>query len=312
MDFIPKPNVSDFGGMDRIKTGIEEVRTEFLPVARRYKIPFPKGWLLAGVPGTGKTFASQICAQILGFPLINVGADVVKSGGAAFLKRLLMRIEACSPAVCFFDEFDKFFSADQVTGEDSQSKQILGILLTWLQEKRSPTFVIATLNRLDALPPELTRAGRFDKIYYVGFPQAIERKEIFQLHASRFDPRWKFDETCPLSHEDWMILLGKTQNFTGAEIRAIVESAAKKVFHSLYESFGSQLEEIESPPPIHIGLEQLLEQRKEFTSLYSRDTERVLAMENRARYVAKPASSPDESQFAPPLTSYWGDNQLTD
>ncbi|MBE9128012.1 MULTISPECIES: ATP-binding protein [unclassified Coleofasciculus] len=315
LDFIPKPSVGDFGGLDRIKTGIEEVRTEFMEVARRYKIPYPKGWLLAGVPGTGKTFCSQICAQILGFPLISVGADVVKGGGAGFLKRLLTRIEACSPAVCFFDEFDKFFAADSSTGEDKQSKQILGILLTWLQEKRSPTFVIATLNRLDALPPELTRAGRFDKIFYVGFPQSVERKEIFQLHASRFDPRWQSDETCPLTHSDWMILLGKTQNCTGAEIRAIVEGAAKRIFHSLYESLGLKQETLDSlplavsevEPPIELGLEQLLLSRSEITSLFSRDPERVLAMENRAKYVAVEASSPDTSSFAPPLTSYWGD-----
>jgi hypothetical protein len=307
LDFILSPSVGDFGGLDRIKTGIEQVRIEFMEVARRYQIPYPKGWLLAGVPGTGKTFCSQICAQILGFPLISVGADVVKGGGAPFLKRLLTRIEACSPAVCFFDEFDKFFAADSATGEDKQSKQILGILLTWLQEKQSPTFVIATLNRLDALPPELTRAGRFDKIYYVGFPQSVERKEIFQLHASRFDPRFQSDETCPLTHSDWMILLGKTQNCTGAEIRAIVEGAAREVFHSLYQDIGSDLEYHDSLPPIELSLEQLLHSRSEITSLFSRDPERVLAMENRAKYVAVEASSPDTSSFAPPLTSYWGD-----
>jgi hypothetical protein len=307
LDFIPKPTIGEFGGLDRIKTGIEQVRVEFMEVARNYNIPYPKGWLLAGVPGTGKTFCSQICAAKLGFPLISVGADVVKGGGAAFLKRLLTRIEACSPAVCFFDEFDKFFAADSTSGEDKQSKQILGILLTWLQEKRTPTFVIATLNRLDALPPELTRAGRFDKIFYVGFPQSNERKEIFQLHASRFDPRFQSDETCPLTHSDWMILLGKTQNCTGAEIRAIVEGAAREVFHRLYQDIGSDLEYHDSLPPIELSLEQLLHSRSEITSLFSRDPERVLAMENRAKYVAVEASSPDTSSFAPPLTSYWGD-----
>lgn len=300
LDFIPKPTIGEFGGLDRIKTGIEQVRVEFMEVARNYNIPYPKGWLLAGVPGTGKTFCSQICAAKLGFPLISVGADVVKGGGAAFLKRLLTRIEACSPAVCFFDEFDKFFAADSKSGEDKHGKQILGILLTWLQEKRSPTFVIATLNRLDALPPELTRAGRFDKIFYVGFPQSNERKEIFQLHVGRFDSRWKGDETCPLTHSEWMVLLGKTINCTGAEIRAISENAARSIFHAMDKT---------KLPPIQIELNHLLEARAEITSLFSRDPERVLAMENRAKYVATSASSPDTSSFAPPLTSYWGDQE---
>lgn len=298
LNFIPKPEIGEFGGLDQIKTEIEKVRVEFTKIARNYNIPYPKGWLLAGVPGTGKTFCSQICAAKLGFPLISVGADVVKDNGAASLKRLLFRIEAASPAVCFFDEFDKFFSANSTSGENKESKQILGILLTWLQEKRSPTFVIATLNRLDALPPELTRAGRFDKIFYVGFPQSNERKEIFQLHVGKFDLRWKNDKTCPLSHSEWMVLLGKSINCTGAEIQACAENAARNIFHKMNKT---------NPQPIKIELNHLLEARSSITSLFSRDPERVLAMENRAKYVATPASSPDESSFAPPLNSYWGD-----
>ncbi|NER51602.1 MAG: AAA family ATPase [Symploca sp. SIO1A3] len=292
LDFIPKPNVTDFGGLDRLKQGLVGVQADFSPLARTHNIPLPKGWLLVGPPGTGKTFAATVCARYLGFPLISVGVDAVMAGGAAYLKRLLRRIEATSPAVCYFDEFDKFFMANKVTGEDSKSKQVLGVLLTWLQEKRTPTFVIATLNRLDALPPELTRAGRFDKIYYVGFPQANERKEIFQLHASRFDPRYLSGDG-PLTESEWKILLGKTQNCTGAEIRSMVESAARKLFHEGL--------------PLAIGLPELLQQREVIVPLYVRDTERVLAMENRAKYVSEPASSPDLSVYAPPLTSYWGD-----
>ncbi|NER32417.1 MAG: AAA family ATPase, partial [Symploca sp. SIO1C4] len=292
LDFIPKPDVSDFGGLNRLRQGIEGVRADFSPEARAHNIPLPKGWLLVGPPGTGKTFAAQVCALRLGFPIISVGVDAIVAGGAAYLKRLLRRIEACAPVVCYFDEFDKFFMANSATGEDNKSKQVLGVLLTWLQEKRTPTFVIATLNRLDALPPELTRAGRFDKIYYVGFPQAIERKEIFQIHASRFDPRYLSGDG-PLTESEWKILLGKTVNCTGAEIRSIVESAARKLFH-----LGL---------PIVIALPELLEQREAMIPLYARDTERVLAMENRAKYISEPASIPDKSVFAPPITSYWGD-----
>jgi SpoVK/Ycf46/Vps4 family AAA+-type ATPase len=154
------------------------------------------------------------------------GTLFIKSNGKVMSRK---RIEAASPCVCYFDEFDKFFMANNTSSEDSETKQILGVLLTWLQEKQSPTFVIATLNRLDALPPELTRAGRFDKIFYVGFPQAIERKQIFQLHGSKYDQRYKDDSA--LNYQQWQVLLGKTQNCTGAEIRAIVETAVKKCFH---------------------------------------------------------------------------------
>jgi hypothetical protein len=291
LEFIPQPDVIDVGGLDRLKLALEGVKIDFSEDARKYKIPLPKGWLLAGPPGTGKTFSAKVCAKKLGFPLINVGIDTVKMGGATHFKRLLKRIEAASPCVCYFDEFDKFFMANNTSSEDSETKQILGVLLTWLQEKQSPTFVIATLNRLDALPPELTRAGRFDKIFYVGFPQAIERKQIFQLHGSKYDERYKDDSA--LNYQQWQVLLGKTQNCTGAEIRAIVETAVKKCFHQGRE--------------ILLELEELLAARELITPLYIRDTERVLAMENRAKGIAEPASSLDTSEYAPVATSLWGD-----
>jgi SpoVK/Ycf46/Vps4 family AAA+-type ATPase len=291
LEFIPHPDVQDFGGMDRLKQAIELVAVDYSEAARKQNIPFPKGWLLAGPPGTGKTFAAKVGATKLGFPLISVGVELVKSRGAGYLKRLLQRIEAASPALCYFDEFDKFFDANTaITGGTSQ--ETLGVLLTWLQEKQTKTFVIATLNRLDALPPELTRAGRFDKIWYVGFPQAVERKEIFQLHAARFDSRYRYDDG-PLSLQQWRQILNETNYCTGAEIRTIVEMAAKQRF---YEE-----------GTINLQLEHLIAARRLITPLYVRDTERVLAMENRARGVAEPASSPDTSAFAPVSLNLWGE-----
>lgn len=183
------------------------------------------------------------------------------------------------------------FTANTISGEDSGSKQILGTLLTWLQDKQSPVFVVATLNRLDALPPELTRVGRFDEIFYVGFPTAIERKQIVTLHASRFDKRYHCPDS-PLSESQWRILLGKTVNCTGAELARMVEKAARKLFHQSL--------------PIQIGLQELLVEREAMVPLYVRDTDRILAIENRARYVAQPAAKEDTSIYTPPITTFWG------
>jgi ATP-dependent 26S proteasome regulatory subunit len=292
LEFMGLPNVPDLGGLDRLKTALVEVKSDYSIAAREHNIPLPKGWLLVGPPGTGKTLAAKVSARELGFPLIGVDVGAVKSGGAAYLKRLINRVEACSPAVVFFDEFDKLFTASDDTGEDSKERALLGLLLTWLQEKQSATFVVATLNRLLALPPELTRAGRFDEIFYVGFPSAIERKQILTLHASRFDERYKHSDG-PLTQSEWKIMLGKTVNCTGAELARIVEKAARKLFHQ--------------GRPVEIGLQELLEQREAITPLYVRDSDRVLAIENEARYVAQPASSEDRSIYAPPITSFWGD-----
>lgn len=294
LEFIAQPDVPDFGGLDRLKLALGFVKSDYSCEARQHNIPLPKGWLLVGPPGTGKTLAAKVSARELGFPLISLDVGAVSGGGAAYLKRLIERVEACAPAVVYFDEFDKLFTASGNTGEDTNSRALLGVLLTWLQEKQSATFVIATLNRLKALPPELTRMGRFDEIFYVGFPNAIERKQIIQLHASRFDERYKYEDS-PLTQQEWKIVLGKTVNCTGAELSRIVEKAARKLFHE-----GRQMQ---------LGLQEFLQQREAITPLYVRDPDRVLAIENEARYVAQPASSEDTSVYAPPIQSFWGDVQ---
>ncbi|HEY9690634.1 MAG TPA: AAA family ATPase [Oculatellaceae cyanobacterium] len=292
LDFIGKPNVPDFGGLDLLKVAIKEVKADYSPKARTANIPLPKGWLLVGPPGTGKTLAAKVIARELGFPLLCVDVGAIASQGAAYLRQLIDRVEACAPAVIYFDEFDKLFLASSDTGEDTGARAILGLLLTWLQEKQSATFAIATLNRLKALPPELTRIGRFDEIFYVGFPQAVERQQIVSLHAARFDERYKYGDS-PLTESEWKIFLGKTMNCTGAELQKIVEKAARKLF---YEG-----------RPVKIGLNELLETRATITPLYVRDPDRVLALENEARYITSPASSEDLSIYAPPLRTFWGE-----
>ena len=291
LNFVAKPNVPNFGGLDLLKKYIENVKYDFLPQARTANIPLPKGCLLVGPPGTGKTLSANVIAKILGFPLVSVDTALVVANGASYLKQIVERVEACAPVVMYFDEFDKLFAASNESGEDTSSRQILGTLLTWLQDKTSAVFVVATLNRLDALPPELTRVGRFDEIFYVGFPQAIERKEILIVHLSKFDARYKTDDV--LTEKEWRIVLNKTVNCSGAELAQMVLYAARAKFHQGCE--------------MKIGLHELLEQREMMVPLYVRDTDRILAIANRAKYITQPASSPDTSVFAPAITSFWGE-----
>ncbi|AKG21340.1 AAA family ATPase [Calothrix sp. 336/3] len=291
LNFVGLPNAPDFGGLDLLKQYIENVKYDFLPQARTANIPLPKGCLLVGPPGTGKTLAASAIASILTFPLIRVDTAAVVAGGAIYLKQLLERVEACAPVVLYFDELDKLFAASNESGEDIGSRQILGTLLTWLQDKTSMVFVVATLNRLDSLPPELTRVGRFDEIFYVGFPQAIERKQILMLHLARFDERYKNGDV--MTPKEWRIILNQTVNCTGAELAQIVEKAARALFYQQRE--------------MEIGLQELLEQREMMVPLYVRDTDRILAIENRAKYICQPASSTDTSEFAPIITSFWGE-----
>jgi len=294
LSFTPSPNVGNFGGMDRIRTGITGIKKDFTHQARQHNISLPKGWLLVGPPGTGKTFVSKFCASILEFPMISVDTGAIASGGASYLRRLIDRIEASAPAVVYFDELDKLFP-DAGQPADVQQRQVLGLLLTWLQDKVSQTFVMATLNRLDSLPPELTRLGRFDEIFYVGFPQNGERKDILHLHLARFDQRYRQGNS-PMSQKDWRVIINQTVNFTGAELSTMVEKAARRLFHQGKE--------------IQINLEELLAIRQEIIPLFVRDTDRILRIENIAKGVAMPCSSPDSSIYAPPLTTLWGNKEV--
>ncbi len=281
----------DFGGFDLLKKFISNIKFDFSTKAREAKIPLPKGCLLVGPPGTGKTLSARVCAKILGFPLVNVDTATVSVAGVDYLKGLIERVEACAPCILYLDEFDKLFDVSGDTGSERNSRSILAILLTWLQDKKTSVFVIATLNRFSSLPPELTRVGRFDEIFWLGFPQAYERKEILNLHLSRFDSRYKNAD--PLTEKEWRIILNKTLNLTGAELARCVEKAASELFRQGKE--------------IKIGLEELLTQREQIIPLFFRDTDRILAISNQAKHFSQPASSPDTSEFAPTPQSYWGD-----
>jgi ATP-dependent 26S proteasome regulatory subunit len=284
LEFIAEGDVADFGGLDLIAHALAEVKEDFTPRATEEGIPLPRGWMLVGPPGTGKTHTAKCAATQLGFPLINVGIDSIKSGGAEFFKLLLLRIEACAPCLIYFDELDKFFTKDT-------DAQVRGVLLTWLQEKRSRTFVMATLNRFDDVPTELTRSGRFDRLFWVGFPSEGERFDIIKLYAKKYDKRYAVDMG-GMNQEQWMELMGRTLNFTGAELKVLVDRAAKTKFYL--------------KQPLELNLEVFLEARKYITPLYERNPAGILEIEKQAKAISEPSSSPDKSLFKLESVSLYG------
>lgn len=310
LEFIPKPEINSFGGLDLLKKAFIEVRNKYSPEARASNLPLPKGCLLVGPPGTGKSRALKACAVLMDFPLVILDVGTIVAGGLKFLKEVLRRVEALEPCVIGFDEFDKLFTASNNSGEDVANRQILGTLLTWLQEKKSKTYVIATLNRLKSLPPELTRAGRFERKFYVGLPQAIERKEIIQLHASRYDSRYA-QKDGPLTEGEWRTLLNSsTVNFSGGELEAIVERAVNKIFQSaLAQKRQKRLAGIADEDnfiSLKINGSDLIEAADTIHSLYSIDPDRIIAIQNQSKYFCEPSSSPDSSKYAPPIQTFWG------
>lgn len=222
LSFLPPPVINNIGGMDVLKKYIDDLKIEF-SVDKKYNIAKPQGWLLVGVPGSGKSLSAKVLQMKLSMPMIHVPIEEIKGRGPQYLAEIFKLCEANAPNIVYIDELDKLFPDGVELNEIAVAT--LGVFLTWLQEKEANCFVLATLNRLDNLPPELLRAGRFSEIFYVGFPQPIERKEIFLLHLKKFDVRYEEDI---LSQEKWRELIDETIKFTGAEIAQVVEKSYRK------------------------------------------------------------------------------------
>ncbi|NJR31667.1 MAG: AAA family ATPase [Chamaesiphon sp. CSU_1_12] len=255
LELLGESDTLSFGGLDRIATAIGEVIQDFKPEARTRGIPLPKGWAFVGIPGAGKTHTAKCVAAALGYPLISVGIDAVKAGGADLLKRLLERIESSAPCVVYFDELDKFFSQ----GSDSQ---IIGVLATWLQEKCSHTFVIATLNRLANVPVEILRIGRFDRLFWVGFPHEQERYDILKLYLKKFDVTYDNNILGRMTEEEWINILNLTENFTGSELKFLAERAAKLEYYAVEASQPLILEWVNELTPQYYKSSELAERIK--------------------------------------------------
>jgi SpoVK/Ycf46/Vps4 family AAA+-type ATPase len=224
LSFLPPPEINEVGGMDILKQYIDNLEIEFAADQQKYNIPRPQGYVLVGVPGAGKSLVAKVLQQRLAMPMIHIPVEKIKDLGASYLARILELCEANAPNIVYIDELDKVFPGKDLEGKSATT---LGVFLTWLQEKQAQCFVLATLNRLDTLPPELIRSGRFSEIFYVGFPQPIERKKIFQIYLKKYDSRY---EKNILTDIQWRELIDESIKYTGSEIAAVVEKSYKTKF----------------------------------------------------------------------------------
>lgn len=184
-----QPPATPIGGLELMQQAFEKYKRLLTPLAKAYNLRLPKGILLIGPPGTGKSYSAKACSARLGLPLIVVEWGSFRSYGnlAEYkLKNLLSLADRINRIILYLDDFDKGFA-----GDDDLSKRLAGMLLTWMQERTSEVLILASVNRLDWLPPELTRSGRFDDIFKVDLPNHGERHAIFKIHLSRFDHRFR-------------------------------------------------------------------------------------------------------------------------
>lgn len=238
LEYVATENmeVSEIGGLDNLKRWLEIRKAAYTPEAEKFGIGWPKGVLLVGVPGCGKSLSAKCVSASWKIPLLRLDLGKVfgmyVGSSEANIRLALSMCEAVSPSILWIDEIEKALSglssSNQTDG--GTTSRVFGTILTWMQEKKSPVFVFATANNIASLPPELLRKGRFDEIFFVDLPNEQERAEIFRIHLQRVkrNPElFDIKKLVSLSGEaEW----GDDIRLTGSEIEAVVNQALLEAF----------------------------------------------------------------------------------
>ena len=230
LELIDTPeNLDSIGGMDALKTYLTNKAKVIKRIAdaRRYGVAVPKGVFIVGMPGCGKSLCAKASAALFESPLLklDMGSMMGKYVGEseANLRKAIRIAEAAAPCVLWIDEIEKGFSG--VGGNNDIMTRMFGYFLSWMQDKTSSVYVIATANNADALPPELKRKGRFDEIFCVNLPNPGERKAIFTVHLNKKERKGCVKETI-----DYQQLATVTGGFNGADIESVVNEAIEESF----------------------------------------------------------------------------------
>lgn len=242
----------DVGGLEQLRHWLSSKAyiLKHLNKAMQFGVDMPKGVLIAGMPGCGKSLTAKAASNVFGVPLLrlDMGRLLGKYVGEseANMRKAIRLAEAISPCVLWIDELEKAFAGiGGGSGGGEVATRLFGNFLTWMQEKKHPAFVVATANDILQLPPELLRKGRFDETFYAGFPNEPERKEILRIHISK---RRKAD----LSNIDLARVAAKTNGYSGADLESIVKESVETVFAGGKECLttGDLLHAVENTKPL--------------------------------------------------------------
>ena len=289
LEYYPtEEQFANVGGLENLKTWLSRRGNAFSEPARRFGLPEPKGLLLLGVQGCGKSLTAKAIASSWKMPLLRLDMGRIFSGlvgsSEENLRRAIRVAESVAPAVLWIDEIEKGLSGAGSSGvsDGGVTARVFGTMLTWLQEKTAPVFVVATANRIDMLPPELLRKGRFDEIFFVDLPARPEREEIFRIHLGR---RGREPEGFDLG-----ALAAAAEGFSGAEIEQVVVAA-------LYDAFaeGKELEQ-----------RHLARAVSETFPLATTMREDIQKLREWAKTRTRPASTVPAEEVPRPLTSRFG------
>lgn len=225
LEFIITNNdLTDLGGLDNFKDWITLRSEAFLPAAKEYGLPYPKGLLLVGVQGTGKSLAAKTVAKEWNLPLLRLDfgrlfASLIGQSESR-VRQMIQIAESLSPCVLWVDEIDKAFAGIQGSGDSGTTSRVLATFLTWMSEKTSPVFVVATANNITWIPAEIIRKGRFDEVFFLNLPTKEERGAIFEVHLKKVRPERITEFSIPLLSE-------LSKDFSGAEIEQVVIEAMR-------------------------------------------------------------------------------------
>jgi SpoVK/Ycf46/Vps4 family AAA+-type ATPase len=287
--------ITDVGGLQNLKRWLTKRNKSWLDSAAKYNLPAPRGVLIAGVPGCGKSLVAKAISAMWQVPLLRLDIGRVFSGlvgsSEENMRRAIETAEAIAPCVLWIDEIEKGFgSASGPSGDSGTSARIFGTFLTWMQEKTKPVFVVATANNISALPPEMMRKGRFDEIFFVDLPTQAERRDILRLHLDR-----------RLEHPDVMgdfvtdektlaAMAEATEGFIGAELEQVVVSG---LFDAFFEDRSVTLDDFQRAIRLTVPLS--VTQAEQIQRLRDWANVRAVAAtqnEDRTDYEAPPPNDP--------------------
>jgi len=249
--------ITNLGGLDNLKDWLKKRKTAFSIQAYNYGLPTPRGLLLIGIQGTGKSLTAKAIGNDWQLPLLKLDVGKLFGGivgeSESRLRQMISVAETISPCILWIDEIDKAFTNTESKGDSGTSNRVLATFISWLSEKTRPVFVIATANNIDLLPLEIIRKGRFDEIFFLDLPKLEEREEIFKIHLSEFRPNsWESFE--------YLKLAQASESFSGAEIR---QSIIEGMYHAFYEKREFTTEDIclalkELIPLAHLESDQMV------------------------------------------------------
>lgn len=266
LEMIPfKETIDDIGGLENLKEWLIRKAKVFnsMNKAKEYGVDMPKGVLIAGVPGCGKSLNAKATANLFEVPLLRLdmgrlmGKYVGESEGN--LRKAIALAEAIAPCILWIDELEKAFAGIGGSGGGAEvTTRLFGNFLTWMQEKKSQTFVVATANDVSKLPPELLRKGRFDDIFYVGLPNKIEKEKIFRIHISK-------RRSDDLKNIDISSLIDKTEGYSGADIEGVVKEAIETAFADDKKNIQTEdiIKVIENTSPLSKAMKEVFDKMEE-------------------------------------------------